>query len=131
MINLCTNTSQAMEETGGIMETKVENVILEERTTDNYIDLPADDYIKITARDIGPGISSKIISRIFNPYFATKEMGKGIGQGTIDCSWHCKKLQYSWFDKKERLIKFKYSFPPLECKILDKGCGEVSFCSVW
>ena len=31
--------------------------------------------------DTGPGIAKEIINRIFDPYFTTKEMGKGSGMG--------------------------------------------------
>ncbi|MCD4736178.1 MAG: hypothetical protein K8R53_09060, partial [Bacteroidales bacterium] len=81
MMNLCTNASQAMEETGGILEINVKNVILGVGAADNYLDLPAGDYLKITVRDTGPGISSEIINRIFDPFFTTKDMGKGSGMG--------------------------------------------------
>lgn len=81
MMNLCINASQAMEETGGILEIIVKNVSLDEEATDSYPDLPAGDYLKITVNDTGPGIGPEIIERIFDPYFTTKKMGKGSGMG--------------------------------------------------
>ena len=81
MMNLCINASQAMEDTGGIMEIIVETVSLDEEAADSYPDLTAGDYLKITVNDTGPGIDPEIIERIFDPYFTTKEMGKGSGMG--------------------------------------------------
>ncbi|MBF0538969.1 MAG: MCP four helix bundle domain-containing protein [Nitrospirae bacterium] len=39
------------------------------------------DKIKITVSDNGGGIRGDIMDRIFEPYFTTKEQGKGVGQG--------------------------------------------------
>ncbi|RLC06737.1 MAG: hypothetical protein DRH34_00025 [Deltaproteobacteria bacterium] len=81
MMNLCTNASQAMEETGGILEIFVEPFTLNENTARNYPDLLPGDYLKITLNDTGHGINAKTIDRIFDPYFTTKEIGKGSGMG--------------------------------------------------
>jgi signal transduction histidine kinase len=41
------------------------------------------DFIRITVRDTGPGISAENMERIFQPLFTTKE--KGIGLGLVLC----------------------------------------------
>ena len=81
MMNICTNASQAMEETGGILEITVENATLSEEEVANYPDLTAGDHVKITVSDTGPGIGPEIINRIFDPYFTTKGFGEGSGMG--------------------------------------------------
>jgi CheY-like chemotaxis protein len=81
MMNLCINASQAMEQTGGCLTITVENADLEEGTSGRLFDLPNGNYVKISVRDTGPGIDRKIIDRIFDPYFTTKEVGKGSGMG--------------------------------------------------
>ena len=70
-----------MEETGGILEITGENVNLDKVAVNGYSDLTAGDYLKILISDKGPGINPEIINRIFDPYFTTKEMGKGSGLG--------------------------------------------------
>jgi two-component system, NtrC family, sensor kinase len=40
-----------------------------------------DEHVEITIRDTGCGIPKANISRIFNPFFTTKEVGKGTGLG--------------------------------------------------
>jgi two-component system, NtrC family, C4-dicarboxylate transport sensor histidine kinase DctB len=35
----------------------------------------------VTVRDTGPGIPPAVIDRIFDPFFSTKEVGKGLGLG--------------------------------------------------
>ncbi len=81
MMNLCINASQAMEEAGGILDILVEMISLNERKNDLYSDPAPGDWLKITVRDSGPGIRSDIIDRIFDPYFTTKDVGKGSGMG--------------------------------------------------
>ncbi len=81
LMNICTNASQAMEETGGILEVSVDNVTLNEEAAGSYPDLSKGDYIKITVSDTGSGIDPAILDKIFDPYFTTKEIGKGSGMG--------------------------------------------------
>ena len=81
LINICTNAFQAMEETGGILELTVETTIIEKGGVKNYPDLAPGEYVKIAISDTGPGIDPEIMDRIFDPYFTTKEVGKGSGMG--------------------------------------------------
>jgi signal transduction histidine kinase/CheY-like chemotaxis protein len=81
LINLCTNASQEMEAIGGIIEINVETETIAEDYIDNYLKPPKGEYLKITVGDTGPGIEPNIIDRIFDPYFTTKDFGKGSGMG--------------------------------------------------
>ena len=81
MINLCTNASQAMGETGGILEIAVQQMYLDEEAVEGHSDLSPGDYLQITVSDTGPGVAPAIADRIFDPYFTTKEIGKGSGLG--------------------------------------------------
>ncbi len=81
VMNLCINASQAMEQTGGRLTIIVEKVVSNADSVDRWSDLPKGDYAKVAVSDTGPGIDSQIIDRIFDPYFTTKEIGKGSGMG--------------------------------------------------
>ncbi len=48
---------------------------------DVYIDITSDLYAVVNIRDNGGGISDEIKSRIFEPYFTTKDNNKGVGIG--------------------------------------------------
>lgn len=81
LMNLCTNAVQAMEKTGGFIEIKVETKFLEQGAVILYPGLKAGYYAKITVSDNGPGIDPEIRDQIFDPYFTTREFGKGSGMG--------------------------------------------------
>ena len=72
LVNLCTNSSHAMREEGGVLDVSLENVILDEKTVTKYEDLSPGSYVKLTVKDTGHGIKPEIIDRIFDPYFTTK-----------------------------------------------------------
>ncbi|HTZ38745.1 MAG TPA: ATP-binding protein, partial [Syntrophales bacterium] len=61
---------------GGIIDIQAGNAIVE--TTDR---LPIKDgrYVKISIRDHGQGISEEHLSKIFDPYFTTKQSRRGLG----------------------------------------------------
>ena len=81
LMNVCNNASQAMEQTGGRLDINVQRILKSTDEMKAFPDLPAGDYLRLTIGDTGPGIDSKIIDRIFDPYFTTKEFGKGVGMG--------------------------------------------------
>jgi two-component system C4-dicarboxylate transport sensor histidine kinase DctB len=39
------------------------------------------EMVQITLRDHGPGVAEGVQARIFDPFFSTKEVGKGLGLG--------------------------------------------------
>lgn len=80
-LNLCANAKNAMQEKGGMLEVKLENTTLDEKSAIQYEDLGPGNYIKMTVRDTGHGIDSKIIDRIFEPYFTTCSLAEATGMG--------------------------------------------------
>ncbi|MBN1907153.1 MAG: PAS domain-containing protein [Deltaproteobacteria bacterium] len=81
ILNLCANSAQAMETTGGTIKVKMENVVVNHASVNDNDLLANGEYIKIVISDDGPGIPAAIHDRIFDPYFTTKEVGKGSGMG--------------------------------------------------
>lgn len=76
--NLVINANQAMPN-GGNITIRTENAVIK---SDSSLPLPEGKYIKITIEDQGIGISQKNISKIFDPYFSTKQQGSGLGLAT-------------------------------------------------
>ncbi|MBI1910820.1 MAG: response regulator [Deltaproteobacteria bacterium] len=77
--NLVINAEQAMPE-GGIIKVSAENAVLDEN---NPLPLKKGKYLKIQIKDTGIGIPEQNISKIFDPYFTTKEEGSGLGLATV------------------------------------------------
>ena len=80
IINLCTNAFHAMEEQGGTLSITLDSVQLgrEEATG---LEIGEGRYVRLIVADSGCGISPALQSRIFEPYFTTKGVGKGSGMG--------------------------------------------------
>jgi PAS domain S-box-containing protein len=81
MINLCTNAVHAMDETGGILEVKLQEVTFDNAAASHGLDLLPGPYLKLTIRDTGKGMPPEVMARMFEPYFTTKELGRGTGLG--------------------------------------------------
>ena len=81
LMNLCTNAYHAMEETGGTLSISLrkENPTLEDFANERNLHLG--DFVRLSIADTGSGIAPEIRARIFEPYFTTKEIGKGTGMG--------------------------------------------------
>ncbi len=81
LMNICTNAYQAMEMTGGQLSISVGKKAIENSAEKDRMGLPMGDYLRLSIEDSGPGIAPEMINRIFDPYFTTKEIGKGSGMG--------------------------------------------------
>ncbi len=76
MINMCTNAAHATRR-GGTIHIRMKNRLL--MPSDTALD--QGEYLQLTIRDTGCGIHPELTERIFDPYFTTKDVGKGSGMG--------------------------------------------------
>ena len=81
MMNLCTNALHAMEKEKGTLTVKLyrREVAAEEIVYESGV--TAGLFIVLSVSDTGHGMDAVTKERIFEPYFTTKEMGKGTGMG--------------------------------------------------
>lgn len=80
LMNLCTNSFQALRETGGVLEVNLEQEILsDERALE--LGMEAGCALRLTVADDGPGIPPEIVDKIFDPFFTTKGKTEGTGLG--------------------------------------------------
>ena len=80
LINLCTNSFQAMRDSGGILEVSLEEIHLDKSQAD-MLNLQEKSYYKLTVADNGPGVHPDINDKIFDPFFTTKGKTEGTGLG--------------------------------------------------
>lgn len=76
--NLIINAIQAMKD-GGSINISSENINIKAH---HLLPLKSGEYVKISFRDCGEGIPPENISKLFDPYFSTKQMGSGLGLTT-------------------------------------------------
>ncbi|MCP3891961.1 MAG: PAS domain-containing protein [Desulfobulbaceae bacterium] len=81
LMNLCTNAFHAMEKTGGKLDITLKETHLSSEDLADEPNVEAGTFIQISICDSGPGIAPDIKEKIFDPYFTTKETGKGTGMG--------------------------------------------------
>jgi PAS domain S-box-containing protein len=82
LMNLCTNAAHAMDDKG-ILEVHLSPVNLSESdlTDLSIADLKPGPYLRLKVSDTGCGMDASTMEHIFDPYFTTKEVGKGSGLG--------------------------------------------------
>lgn len=81
IMNLCTNASHAMQETGGTLSLSTTVATIDMEATAKLPELQPGKYLKLVISDNGHGISEEIQERIFDPFFTTKKNGEGTGLG--------------------------------------------------
>ncbi len=79
LLNLFVNAADAMP-TGGSLELSTSNVTHHEIESKDYHPAPGN-YLRLTVSDTGIGMDENVRQRIFDPFFSTKETGKGTGLG--------------------------------------------------
>ena len=77
ILNLVTNSQDAMPE-GGHLVIRTSVVTL---TANEIGHLPAGEYVKVSVRDSGTGMPPEVVAHAMEPFFTTKEVGKGTGMG--------------------------------------------------
>ena len=84
LINLCTNARDAMPQ-GGELTFSAENVLVSKEMAEEHADAVEGAYVVFSISDTGVGIPAVEIHKIFEPFYTTKEIGKGAGLGLSIC----------------------------------------------
>ncbi len=81
ILNLAVNARDAMP-AGGRLKISTSCTSITEDTDSGSIDeIPAAGYVQIIVEDNGTGMAKDVLDKAFDPYFTTKEKGKGTGLG--------------------------------------------------
>ncbi len=80
VINLVVNARDAMPN-GGVVTIRTTNATIASPLRRGVEVMPAGPYVLMEVSDNGVGISRENLSRVFEPFFSTKEVGSGTGLG--------------------------------------------------
>ena len=80
LMNLIANARDAMPQGGNLLVCTRQAVVTEALTTP-FCTVPPGSYAKITVSDNGHGFDSDEAHKIFEPFYTTKDIGKGTGLG--------------------------------------------------
>jgi PAS domain S-box-containing protein len=79
VLNLCTNSAQALGGRGGVITVKLTAVTLDDARS--RPPLKMGEHVLLEISDTGCGMDAATVERIFEPFFTTKSLGQGTGLG--------------------------------------------------
>jgi signal transduction histidine kinase/ActR/RegA family two-component response regulator len=80
VLNLCLNARDAMPG-GGRLTLETGNASLDRAYAEQCPEVEPGPYTMVAVSDTGVGIAAKDLGRVFEPFYTTKETGKGTGMG--------------------------------------------------
>lgn len=80
VLNLCVNARDAMPN-GGTLELRAENRIVDAESAARIPGARTGAFLVLHVRDTGTGIPAEVLRQMWEPFFTTKEAGRGTGLG--------------------------------------------------
>jgi CheY-like chemotaxis protein len=81
LMNLSTNAAFAMREGGGNLDISLSDANISQESPLVNQGLSPGQYIRLSVKDTGTGMTSEVMKRVFEPFFTTKGVGQGTGMG--------------------------------------------------
>ena len=81
ILNLALNAKDAMSRGGGILIIETANRVLDEDHARPNASGQAREFVMVSVSDTGTGMSPEVREKAFEPFFSTKEEGRGTGLG--------------------------------------------------
>lgn len=122
IMNLISNAAEAISPEGGTVSISTANRYVDQPIK-GYDHIKEGDYIVLSVTDTGKGISSDDLSKIFEPFYTKKVMGRsGTGLG-LSVVWGTVKDHNGYIDVKsveEKGTRFDLYFPATRKEVLKK-----------
>ena len=80
LLNLAVNAQDAMPN-GGRLSLEISDVVLDEGHSGGTTETKTGSYVVLSVTDTGQGMDEDTVSKVFDPFYSTKERGKGTGLG--------------------------------------------------
>ncbi len=84
-LNLLVNAEEALTAKGGLIRISSGHKVLGENALKSMLGAQAcmpGDFVYMVVQDDGPGMSQETLARMFDPFFSTKAVGRGLGLAT-------------------------------------------------
>jgi len=82
-MNLIINASEALADIAGTIRIGVSRFTCADKHVNGLPGLPAGEYIRLEVSDTGRGMTEKERAKIFQPFFSTKRVGRGLGLAVV------------------------------------------------
>jgi len=80
LVNLVMNARDAIVDEGQVV-IETQNLVLDQPGGEPHKPLPPGEYVVLSVKDSGRGLSDVVRARLFEPFFTTKDIGEGTGLG--------------------------------------------------
>lgn len=117
LMNLVINARDAMPD-GGTLSVRTENATFSGITEMDGTEVTDGNYVVLIVADSGSGMSREVVQRIFEPFYTTKETGKGTGLGlaTVHGIVHQSGGHLWVFSEPGVGTTFRIAFPQVEAE---------------
>jgi two-component system cell cycle sensor histidine kinase/response regulator CckA len=103
IVNLVLNSRDAMPK-GGRLTVGTKYVTLDEKACRGRPGASPGNWVCLTVRDDGQGMDPKVVERVFEPFYTTKEVGRGTGLG-LSVVFGIVKSHQGWIEIKSEPSK--------------------------